>query len=82
MLITNGDRLKHHFQNTKAVKLFTVPEILTIIDTFSIDIPEDAKLVMPRHLGRKMVCDNIERIMSFKTTKICEAESEGHDNDG
>ena len=81
MLITNGDRLKHHFENVVDVKLFTVPEILTIIDTFSIDIPEDAKLVMPRHLGRKMVCDNIERIMDFKTTKICEAESEEKTHD-
>ena len=82
MLITNGDRLKHHFENVVDVKHFTPEEICTIIDTFSIDIPEDAKLVMPRHLGRQMVCDNIERIMSFKTTKICEAESEGHENDG
>ena len=82
MKIANGDRLKHHFKTVVDVKHFTPEQICTIIDTFSIDIPEDAKLVMPRHLGRKMVYDNIEKIMSFKTTKICEAESEGHENDG
>lgn len=81
MLITNGDKLKHHFKNVVDVKYFTPEQICTIIDTFSIDIPEDAKLVMPRHLGIQMVCENIERIMSFKTTKICEAESEGHEDD-
>ena len=76
MKIANADKLIHHFENVVDVKLFTPAQIMTIIDTFSIDIPEDSKLVMPRHLGRQMVCDNIERIMSFKTTKICEAESE------
>lgn len=40
MKIANADKLKHHFEHVVMVKLFTVPEILTIIDTFSREIPE------------------------------------------
>ena len=35
MKIANADKLKYHFEHVVMVKLFTVPEILTIIDTFS-----------------------------------------------
>ena len=40
MKIANADKLKHHFEHVVMVKTFTVPEILTIIDTFSREIPE------------------------------------------
>ena len=53
MKIANADKLKHHFEHVVMVKLFTVPEILTIIDTFSVEINEDSTVVMPRHLGMK-----------------------------
>ena len=40
MKIANADKLKQHFENVVDVKLFTVPNILTIIDTFSSEIEE------------------------------------------
>lgn len=69
MLITNGDRLKHHFENVVDVKLFTVPEILTIIDTFSLDIPEEATLIMQNFLGKDLATAKLETLMNFKSTK-------------
>lgn len=53
MKIANADKLKEHFEHVVMVKNFTVPEILTIIDTFSVEINEDSKVVMPRYLGMK-----------------------------
>lgn len=41
MKIANADKLIHHFENVVDVKLFTVPNILTIIDTFSSEIDEN-----------------------------------------
>ena len=35
MKIANADKLKKHFESVVDVHLFTVPTILTIIDTFS-----------------------------------------------
>lgn len=40
MKIANADKLKKHFENVVDVKLFTVPNILTIIDTFSSEVPD------------------------------------------
>lgn len=40
MKIANADKLKHHFEHVVMVKNFTVPEILTIIDTFSKEVSE------------------------------------------
>lgn len=69
MKITNADRLKHHFENLVDVKLFTPEQILTIIDTFSIEIPENTKMILPRGEAKDVVYTNLERLMSFKTTK-------------
>ena len=41
MRIANADKLKDHFEHVVMVKLFTVPEILTIIDTFSSEVDEN-----------------------------------------
>ena len=40
MKMANADKLKQHFENVVDVKLFTVPNILTIIDTFSSEVDE------------------------------------------
>ena len=72
MLITNGDRLKHHFENVVDVKLFTVPEIMTIIDTFSLDIPKETEMVIPANVN-DIVHMTLESFMDFKTSKISEA---------
>lgn len=69
MLITNGDKLKHHFENLVDVKLFTAEQILTIIDTFSIEIPEGTKMILPRGEAKDVIYTNLERLMNFKTTK-------------
>ena len=65
MKIANADKLKKHCENVVDVKLFTVPEICTIIDTFSIEFPEDARVIMPRHMGRQMVYDNMAKLMNI-----------------
>lgn len=68
MKIANADKLKHHFEHVVMVKLFTVPEILTIIDTFSVEIPEGDKIVfhhdedgtpLVTNLGEKQKMENI-----------------------
>ena len=93
MKIANADKLIHHFESCVDVKLFTVPEIVTIIKSFSLDIPEEAQIVMPRHLGRKMVYELIEKYkeLGIITDKIKpgidnkllseEQISEGHEDD-
>lgn len=70
MLIANANKLKHHFENVVDVKLFTPAQIITIIETASIEIPDDTKLVMLRDKGREMVETNLERLMNFKTTDM------------
>lgn len=70
MLIANASKLKHHFENVVDVKLFTPAQIITIIETASIEIPDDTKLVMIRDKGREMVETNLERLMNFKTTDM------------
>lgn len=51
MKIANADKLKHHFEHVVMVKLFTVPEILTIIDTFSEEIPEGVWIPIKQRPG-------------------------------
>ena len=65
MKIANADKLKEHFENVVDVKLFTPAQILTIIDTFSIELPEDARVIMPRHMGQQMVYDNMAKLMNI-----------------
>lgn len=87
MLITNGDRLKHHFETVVDVKLFTVPQILTLIDSFSMEIPEGAMLVMPEKKAREITLDDLKLIFEKQKpgidNKLLSEEqiSEGHDND-
>ena len=73
MLIADADRLKKHFESLVDVKLFTVHNILTIIDTFSVEIPNSTKLILPRQEAKEVVYTNLEKMMDFKTTKICES---------
>lgn len=47
MKIANADKLIHHFENVVDVKIFTVPEIVTIVKSFSVEIPEGTELIMP-----------------------------------
>ena len=60
MLITDGDRLKHHFENVVAVKLFTVPEILTIINHFSAEVTEGTKYVFSHDYSGKTVITDLD----------------------
>ena len=87
MKIANADKLIHHFENVVDVKLFTVPEIVTIIKNFSIEVPEDARVIMPRHMGQQMVYDHIANLMNIIKpgidNKLLSEEqiSEGHKDD-
>lgn len=60
MKIANSDRLIHHFESCVDVKLFTIPEIVTIIKSFSVEIPEGTELIMPREKAQDMIFDNLK----------------------
>ena len=60
MKIADTDRLIHHFETVVDVKLFTVPEIVTIIKNFSMEIPEGTEIVIPREKARDMILDNLK----------------------
>jgi len=78
MKIANADKLIHHFENTVDVKLFTVPEIVTIIKSFSVDINEDNQI---------KVFQTLTHLFGFKKpgidNKLLSEEqiSEGHEDD-
>lgn len=55
MKIANADKLIHHFETVVDVKLFTVPEIVTIIKTFSIEVPEDKAITIHPHAWSKQI---------------------------
>ena len=58
MRIANADKLKEHFEHVVMVKLFTVPEITTIIDTFSSEVPEGKWLPHNENSLDKDTCSN------------------------
>ena len=53
MRIANADKLKEHFEHVVMVKNFTVPEILTIIDTFSSEVDEND--IISRNKAKEMI---------------------------
>ncbi len=61
MKIANADKLKKHFENVVDVKLFTVPEICTIIDRFSGEIPEGEELVFHQEDNEIIVTNLVEK---------------------
>lgn len=58
MKIANADKLKKHFESVVDVKLFTVPNILTIIDTFSVEV-NDGDLYEFGHNGSATTMTNL-----------------------
>ena len=60
MKIANSDKLIHHFESCVDVKLFTVPEIVTIVKSFSVEIPEGTELIMPKEKAQDMILDNLK----------------------
>ena len=60
MKIANTDRLIHHFESCVDVKLFTIPEIVTIVKSFSVEIPEGTQLIMPSKKTLYMTLDNLK----------------------
>lgn len=53
MKIANADKLIYHFEHVVMVKNFTVPEILTIIDTFSSEVDEND--LISRNEAKEMI---------------------------
>lgn len=47
MRVCNAEALKNHFENLVDVKLFTPAMICTIIDTFSVDLPDCTQIIYP-----------------------------------
>ena len=61
MKIADTDRLIHHFESCVDVKLFTVPEIVTIVKSFSVEIPEETDIIMmPRKKYQDVILDNLK----------------------
>ncbi len=87
MKIANADKLIHHFENTVDVKLFTVPEIVTIIKNFSVEIPEGTELIMPREKAQDMILNNLKLLFEKQKpgidNKLSSEQpiSEGHEDD-
>ena len=76
MKIADADRLKKHFESVVDVHLFTAPQIMTIIETFSIEIPDETKMILPRGEAKDVVYTNLEKLMDFNTAKKSKAGSE------
>ena len=72
MKIANADKLKKHFESVVDVKLFTVPNILTIIDTFSVEVQEGDKYTFRQEDDKQIIITNLseqerQRDVSQKT---------------
>ena len=67
MKVCNAEALKKHFENLVDVKLFTPANIITIIDTFSVELPDCTQIIYP---GRGRVAretrENLRRLMNRK----------------
>ena len=61
MKIANADKLINHFENVIAVHLFTVPEIITIIERFSSEIPEDCELVFHQEDNKEIIVTDLDQ---------------------
>ena len=61
MKIANADRLIHHFETVVDVHLFTVPEIITIIERFSSEIPSDRELVFIQDKNKDIIITDLDQ---------------------
>lgn len=61
MKIANADRLIHHFETVVDVHLFTVPEIITIIERFSSEIPADRELVFSQEENKDIIITDLDQ---------------------
>ena len=61
MKIANADKLKQHFENVVDVKLFTVPNILTIIDTFSSEVKDGDVISFSQDEKGDIICHDITK---------------------
>ena len=78
MKIANADKLKKHFENVVDVKLFTVPEICTIIDTFSSEVDENdiiSRSIL-KEVTSKVVAEEIKE--DEKVTYIINIKKKGN----
>lgn len=71
MRVCNAEVLKNHFENLVDVKLFTPAMICTIIDTFSVDLPDCTQIIYP---GRGRVAretrENLLKLMNQKPETV------------
>lgn len=92
MKIANSDKLIHHFENVVDVKLFTVPEIVTIIKSFSVDTKSDTMIIIgdpekPCKKAEQITLDNLKLLFGKQKPGIDnnplseEQISEGHEDD-
>ena len=77
MKIANADKLIHHFENVVDVKLFTVPQILTLIDSFSVETKSDTVIVIG---DPEKPCEKTEQITLDNLKLLFEKQKPGIDN--
>lgn len=67
MRVCNAETLKKHFENLVDVKLFTPANIITIIDTFSVEIPDCTQIIYPgRGRAARETRENLLKLMNRK----------------
>ena len=67
MRVCNAEALKNHFENLVDVKLFTPANIITIIDTFSVELPDCTQIIYPgRGLVAKETREALLKLMNQK----------------
>lgn len=77
MKIANADKLIHHFENTVDVKLFTVPEIVTIINSFSVDTKSDTLIIAGDPEKR---CEKVKQVTADDLDLLFGRKKPGIDN--
>lgn len=66
MKIANAEKLINHFENVVDVKLFTPEQIITLIDRFSVEIPENTELVFTKE-GDEFLIHDLDAKRKFET---------------
>lgn len=77
MKIANADKLIHHFENTVDVKLFTVPEIVTIIKNFSVETKSDTLIIAG---DPEKQCEKAKQITDYYLDLLFGKKKPGIDN--
>lgn len=77
MKIANADKLIHHFEHTVMVKTFTVPEIVTIIESFSVETKSDTLIIAG---DPEKQCEKVKQVTAEDLDLLFGRKKPGIDN--